>query len=666
MRRLILLLTISLSYIPVIKSQGRLDSVQLIPEVIVQGIRSKEVISPQRLSGKKLEGLSTYSVADALRYFSGIQIKDYGGIGGVKTINIRSMGSHHVGVFYDGIQLGNAQNGQIDLGKFSLDNMDEISLYNGQKSQIFQSAKDFGSSGTIYLRTRRPHFESGQKYHLRAAFRTGSFGLANPSLLWEQKISSRLSASMSTEFINAHGKYKFRYKRVLPNGEVAHDTTATRHNGDVRSLRAEASLFGSIDRGQWNLKAYYYDSERGIPGAIVNNNFQSWERLWDRNFFTQGSFEKQLWHNYRLRANIKYAYDYTHYLRPDDKLRYTDNVYKQQEQYVSVANLYTPFPWWELSLSADFQWNTLDANLNDFAYPTRYTELIALATSFQIRDFKLQGSILGTFVQEHVVQHKAAAAAPNKQVFSPALFLSWRPEIHPALSLHAFYKQCFRMPTFNDLYYTDIGNSYLKPEYTTQYDIGLSYEKRINHSFFHSIRLLTDIYYNEVENKIIASPSGPMFRWMMRNLGEVEIRGIDFSLENAFHLQKVELQTRLTYTYQKAQDFSEPDEAYYGDQIPYIPWHSGSAGITAIYRGWQINYSFIYTGERYYESANIPIKRLQPWYTSDLAFSKKFNYRKVKYRVAAEVNNIFNQYFDVVYNYPMPGTNFKLIFQLEI
>ena len=81
------------------------------------------------------------SVADAIRYFSGIQIKDYGGIGGLKTVNIRSMGTQHVGVFYDGIQLGNTQNGQIDLGRFSMDNMEAISVYNGQKSNTFQSAK---------------------------------------------------------------------------------------------------------------------------------------------------------------------------------------------------------------------------------------------------------------------------------------------------------------------------------------------------------------------------------------------------------------------------------------------------------------------------------------------------------------------------------------------
>ena len=106
-----------------------------IEEVSVSAQRiRKEVIPVQMLAGEELQKLSVHSVADAIRYFSGIQIKDYGGIGGLKTVNIRGLGTQHVGVFYDGVQLGNAQNGQIDLGRFSLDNMEAVSLYNGYLS----------------------------------------------------------------------------------------------------------------------------------------------------------------------------------------------------------------------------------------------------------------------------------------------------------------------------------------------------------------------------------------------------------------------------------------------------------------------------------------------------------------------------------------------------
>ena len=99
-------------------------------------VLDKDVIKPQTLKGPELQRLNALSVADALRYFSGVQIKDYGGVGGIKTVDIRSMGSHHLGVFYDGVEVGNAQNGVVDLGKFSMDNIEELSLYNGQKSEL--------------------------------------------------------------------------------------------------------------------------------------------------------------------------------------------------------------------------------------------------------------------------------------------------------------------------------------------------------------------------------------------------------------------------------------------------------------------------------------------------------------------------------------------------
>jgi outer membrane cobalamin receptor len=182
-----------------------LDTLSL-SEITITESRRKEIISSQRLDGEMLQSLNSQSVADALRYFSGIQVKDFGGIGGIKTINIRSMGSHHVGVFYDGLQLGNAQNGQIDLGRYSLDNIEEINLYNGQKSNIFQSAKDFGSSGTIYIRTRRPRWSGNERFHFMGQVKTGSFGLINPEVVWEQRLSDRISLSASASYTNANGE----------------------------------------------------------------------------------------------------------------------------------------------------------------------------------------------------------------------------------------------------------------------------------------------------------------------------------------------------------------------------------------------------------------------------------------------------------------------------
>ena len=642
-----------------VHAQNKLDSLQHLNEVVVTARAvQKEIFPVQELSGKQLHQLSSHNVADALRYFSGIQIKDYGGVGGLKTVNIRSMGTNHVGVFYDGIELGNAQNGTVDLGRFSLDNMESVTLYNGQKSAIFQPAKDFGSSGSIYLQTRTPQFEEGKKYNVRASFKTGSFGVANPSVLWEQKLGQRISSSFSAEYLHSSGKYKFTYRM-----QEGYDTTAVRQNGDLNALRVEGGLFGQLKQGYWKAKAYLYNSERGYPGAIVRNKFSHEDRQWDTNFFTQGTFKKDFTQWYSLLANAKYAYDYLHYLadpKKDESLMYVNNHYYQQEVYTSVANRFNLFPWWEASFSADYQFNLLNADLRDFVYPRRHTLLASIATAMRFKQVELQASLLETFVHDT----SSGTPAPDKQKLTPSFFVSWRPFPQSGLNLRGFYKRIFRMPTLNDLYYTFIGNINLEPEFTTQYDLGFTYSRTFNSTWLRSLEVQTDVYYNEVENKIVATPTSNFFRWTMVNLGNVEIRGVDVVLQTGWKIGRdLTISNRINYTYQRAQDFTDPKSEFYGGQIPYIPWHSGSAVVNLQWRSWEANYSFIYTGERYSSQANIPYNYQLPWYTSDFSVSKGLKVWKGNLKLTLEVNNLLNQQYEVVICYPMPGTNFKLIAQ---
>ncbi len=660
-------------------AQSRLDSIQQLDEVVVTAKSYKEVIPAQKMDKLTLQSLNSFSVADAIRYFSGIQIKDYGGIGGLKTVNIRSLGTHHVGIFYDGIQLGNAQNGQVDLGKFSLENMEEISLYNGQKSEIFQPAKDFGSSGSVYLRSRTPQFAEGKKYNLKATVKGGSFDLIDPSILYEYKFSDRMSASFNAEVINSSGKYKYRYKRVYPNThQVMYDTTAVRQNGDVFSTRIEAGLYGKIPEGFWRIKSYFYHSNKGIPGAIVNNVWKNSQRQTDRNFFTQGTFQKSLSRRFDLQANVKYAYDYMNYVNPDTTLMLIDNTFKQQEVYASVASKYAVNRVWDIALSADMQYNVLHSNMDGFVFPRRLTTLVAVATALDLGKVKIQSSLLATWVRERIrsgntAQEDSAKAAPDKREFTPAVFLSYKPFKRHDFNIRAFYKQIFRMPTFNDLYYTDIGNIALRPEFTHQYNLGMQYGKTFKRGWISRIDLQADAYYNEVTDKIVAVPKGNgQYRWMMMNLGYVEIRGIDASSTTEFRLPwEILLNLRLTYTYQKAQDFTKRksdvlQNLTYGGQIPYIPWHSGSVIAGIHWRSWQLNYSFIYVGERYHSSANIREDYEQPWYTHDMALIKNFKVKDTNLRLALEVNNLLAQDYEVVLNYPMPKRNYKLSFTVEI
>ena len=634
-----------------------------LKEVVVTARKPNEDIIPaQTLSGEELHRLNSNSVADALRYFSGVQVKDYGGVGGIKTVNIRSMGTNHTGVVYDGVELGNAQNGQIDLGQFSLDNIEALSLYNGQKSEILQPAKDFGSAGTIYMRTRTPVFNDGENYHARVTVRTGSFDLLNPSALIELKLSERISTSLSAEWINSSGKYKFRYRRVNPAGELAYDTTAVRQNGDINATRIELNTHGTLNSGSWNFKVYNYNSERGVPGAIVNNVWRRGERIWDTNSFAQGRYTG-FFGKFTTLNNIKYAFYRTHYVNNDDKQVKIDNLYKQKEIYFSSANEYEVTSFWSVSASYDFMWNTLDADVYGFVKPDRISQYLSAATALNFNRIKIQASALGTFIHDKIRGQKAPA---DKHVFSPAIFMNGYPLRNKDFSIRVFYKKSFRMPTFNDLYYADMGNSQLSPERVTQYNLGFLYDHNST-SLISAARISADVYYNKVKDKIVAYPKGQQFRWTMLNLGLVDIRGIDVTgLLTLNPYRDLYLTVRAQYTFQRAIDITNPSDNYYRDQIPYIPRHSGAAVVNAQWKGWGLNYSWIYVGERYNQQENIRYNYTQPWYTSDVSLSKDFKLGRVNLRGLIEINNLLSQDYDVILNYPMPKRNYKFTLTVEI
>ena len=655
-----------------------LDSIyrhlELEEYTITARVKEKDIIIPQTLSGVQLKKMNALSVADAIRYFSGVQIKDYGGVGGLKTVNIRSMGTNHMGVYYNGVQLGNAQNGQIDLGKYSLENIEEIQLYNGQKSDIWQSAREFGAAGSIYLTTRRPRFDSGKTFNIKGQMRAGSFDLINPSVLLDVKLSETMSITTNAELVSSSGKYPFRYRRVTPSGELAYDTTAIRQNGDINAIRVEAALNHYYSNtGFWKLQLYHYNSERGVPGAIVNNVWRNGERLWDRNSFVQGTWQDEFFNRWSLRVNAKYANDYTRYINNDDKLIHVENQYLQQEFYLTVANKVSIFDWWDVSAAYDMQYNALSMYMDAH----RWTHWLSVATAINIKNYlRVQASALGTFVNEEA---RDRDEAPNTSKFTPAVFISYRPSQVVDLRFNAFYKQSYRYPTFNDLYYTDMGNAYLKPELAKQHSAGLSFVQpfRVAHLRGSEFRINADYYYNRISDKIIAYPKGQQFRWTMLNLGLVKINGIDVNTQLHFVLpQNFYLTAKAQYTYQTAIDVTDPADNYYGHQIPYIPWHSGSAvGMLGWSNDWMqyhLNYSFIYVGERYNQQENILYNYTQPWYTHDLSLVGEWDIYKARgerreakgkrlftLRAALDINNLLSQDYDVILNYPMPKRNYK-------
>ena len=655
--------------IPLFAQQQKVDTTHtyFIPEVTVSDIyQTREVRSTaplQLFSKEALKNLHALQVSDAVKHFAGVTVKDYGGIGGLKTVSIRSLGAQHTAVGYDGIAITDCQTGQIDIGRFSLDNVDQLSLSNGQSDNIFQPARFFASAGILDIQTLTPRFEKGKRTNISATFKTGSWGLVNPSILLEQQLSPQWTVSANGEWMSSDGQYPY----TLRYGNAADDLTSRekRKNTDVETFRAEAGLYGNFsDKEQWRLKAYYFQSSRGLPKATTLYNDFSAQHLWDKNTFIQSQYKKEFSRQWVFRTSAKWNWSYQHYLDPAIKNNEgkTENSYYQQEYYLSASVLYRLLNNLSFSLSTDGSINTMNANMADFAHPTRYSWLTAIAGKYVNDWLTASASVLATVINEEVRQGSAAA---NRRKLSPYVSASFKPFAGEEFRIRLFYKDIFRLPSFNDLYYGQVGNTNLKPESTTQYNLGLTYSRSIN-ELIPYVSVTADAYYNKVKDKIIAIPTKNLFIWSMVNLGKVDIKGIDVAGNISLQpWEKLRVNLSGNYTYQRALDMTEPGGKTYKQKIAYTPRVSGS-GQAGIETPWvNLSYSFLFSGKRYMLGQNLRENRLDSYSDHSVSVSRDQRIRNVNTSLTVEVLNLLDKNYEIVKNFPMPGRSVRVTMKVR-
>lgn len=140
--------------------------------------KKKTLMAPmpkQIITSTEIENMGIQNIADALRRFAGTNVKDYGGLGGMKTVSVRNMGAAHTGVAYDGVSVSNCQAGQIDIGRFSIDDIRQLSLSVGQNDDLLQSARLLSSGSVVLIQTMQPTFNLRRPYSLRTSLRVGQW-----------------------------------------------------------------------------------------------------------------------------------------------------------------------------------------------------------------------------------------------------------------------------------------------------------------------------------------------------------------------------------------------------------------------------------------------------------------------------------------------------------
>ena len=546
---------------------------------------------------------NTFDITGELHQVPGLQLGDYGGFAGLKTVSLRGMGSPHTAVYVDGVRVGNVQSGQGDLGMLNIEN--------------FSSAVVDYAQNSISFNTARPTFGQSRVTG-KAGLKMGSFGTYLPAARIDFKLSERIAMS-----VNAAG--------VISKGDFPVADGATRANNDIRQVRGGVNLFGSMKDGDYHVKAFYNAAERGTPGSI---SWPSEDRQKDMNAYLQGVMKKSFSPLYTLRLSTKAGYDDIYYTSS-----WGDSQYGQTELQLNSSHVFSINSWWKVSLAADIQWDKL-ASTNYSA--SRTTAISAVSTSFNLNRLSLNAAAeySGYFDRGEGSRH---AISPS---------VDFRMRVIDGLDIVGFARRAYRVPMFNELYYVGYGNPDLKPEDAWLTDLGVDFHRQVSRTW--NFKAKVDGFCNILSDKITSAPTAedPNI-WLPYNIGKVRSIGLDLVAGADFTYGEWKGEMDLRYSYQSAVDRT-PDSYSYGQQIPYIAKHTVTASMKVSCKGYELNPRWVLKSGRNDATGN-----LADWNTLDLTLSKTFKLRgPLSLGINIAAKNLLDCRYELVSGYPMPGRSF--------
>jgi outer membrane cobalamin receptor len=601
-----------------------------------------------------LQKLGVTDAGSALRFIPGVQLKDYGGIGGIKTVSFRSLGANHTGVVLDGIKIPNVQSGAINLSPFEIFGVSQISFSSGQIAEYDAPASAYLNANSISIQSKLN--ERPNQFQLQLYSGLTSISTFEEGFLVRVPISKKVFFGVQGFTKFGEADYKFNVD------ESGNSTELRRENSRLFSYKLRASAGLELKKSKTIFSAMYYNNEQELPGAMILYNPSNDQKMWNEDWRFAITHDQKI-KNWKLNLNAFYQSAWMRYYDPDflNLQGYIDNAYLQQ-------NLGGGF----MLKRSLFKNNTVIFGGSDLIFsnlesgsvysPNRTESNSGIGLHAVMRNLRIESNITLQAVEDKIQVGDSLSEKKFLEA-SPFISMSWKLFKNQPLRFRAFYKRAFTLPTFNDLYYNLIGNTNLRPEKAHQFNAGISYSgltKKIYYEFS------ADAFYNLVEDKIIAIPTKDLFNWSMQNIGKLNVYGYDLGFLMNYSTADWKITANGSYSFNLSLDVTNPGSSTYQKQIPYTPFHSGTAGLALAYKRTSLNVNALLTGFRYSLNENVWANYLEPF--TDLSFSVSHELvikAKYKIQLTASALNVMNKNYQVIRSFPMPGRYYQFTLNLH-
>lgn len=540
---------------------------------------------------------------------SGVFIKSYG-LGSLATSSVRGAGAQHTKVLWNGFDITNPMLGQADLSYLSVNAFDQVSLHAGNIAGLYGG----GTQGGVIRLNSSTAFDAADYIQLGMGF--GSFNdfsrqinlkTSNKNVATKVVVSSR----------NAENNFDYTYNGATQKRENADVTT---FSGMV-SNTIKLSPYHRLEINNW-----YQQNDRGIP--TVSGVPKRGERL-------QNEFLRNMLNYHFYGKKIVFRIGGAHF---NESLTYID----------PLSDVVSTSRFTKTAVEAESKWkagNHTDVivgvnNTIDQVFTENYTgdlkrNTLAAFMSLKHSIWKDRLVLNPSLRQEMIVGFQIPPTGSLGYAFTPK----------ERISVFGNVSKNYRIPTFNDLYYGNLGNPDLRPENGWGGEQSVSI--RGNHA-----KVTSAVFYNEYRDWISWQPQVGG-RWRPIN-SDVITQGIEARLElnkkvtkgSAFYM-------RSNVTYVKSVNMRT------GLQLIYVPKIKAGGTVGMKMKNTSFSYAHDANGVRFISTDNM--SQLPLFQLGTLRWMQRFPVKENgSIETSFTIHNLWNAEYQALLNFPMPGRYYTI------
>ena len=588
------------------------------------------------LSRDAIDAAHARDASDAVALVPGAFVRQYGGLGGLRTLSLRGTSAQQTVVLIDGVRYQSTASGGADLGTIPASVLRRVEVVRGGDAARF-GANALGGAVNLVVDPA-----VGATSSLDARFDAGSFGERSGMLAGTLGAGDH-AVNGSIGITRFDGDYPFVWR------EYGEQSIVRRDNADLASLFARAAWSYRVDDElRVGASAIAFDAKRGVPGAIVQGHReQPRARLNEREVFStvRATLSKSEWQGMLAlsgRAN------HLEYRDPDATVTGLGGIDSRYDRLESALLLRASRPIGldgVLDATAELSFARLSgSNLDPSAGATVERMQWGVTTT--------AGWSLDSLVPESDLALDVALRFDGfsdvASALSPSLGIVLRPG-RGALRLRAHGSLNYRVPTFTEQYYLNYGNADLRPERSASADAGATVE------LFGTLLAEAGVFVIDTRDQIISVPRSPVV-WSAMNVARTLSRGLELAVSGTAldGLAAV----NLSYTRMRAEERT-PGQTE-GRLLVYSPEELLSALLELRAGAYAAGVHAQHVSHRHTLPSNAAEAALPRYTVLGAHVRAHASVGALRIEARAEVSNLLDESYQVVQNYPMPGRGFRL------